>query len=407
MASAETHSAIRNSRVLVASSNESFRRLWVGKPEYETAEMEEAAGGADALAKLESENWGEVLLDRHLHDLDVDEVLHIIRVRHPHLLVRVVDSDFAAGEGGDVAEPPRIITPDPLLPIPALERNDSFRAVAAPIEDRQRGITKSPLPVEPLPGMMGDGPGLEQIYRLARLVSPRQTTVLITGETGTGKELVARGIHQISPRAKCPFIVVNCAAIPEQLLEAELFGHARGAFTGAVQSRLGRIHVAQGGTLFLDEVGELPLSIQAKLLRFLQDGEVQRLGSSDVFRVDVRVISATNIDLLRSVHQKLFRQDLYYRLAVFPIELPPLRQRREDIIPLAAHFLASLCEQTEYPSKEISSSAMAILRQYSWPGNVRELEHAVERAFILAGDDRQLLPADFNLSEAARPVREI
>jgi len=407
MATAEMHSAIRNSRVLVASSNEAFRRLWAGKPEYETADMGEAAGGADALAKLESENWGEVLLDRHLHDLDVDEVLQIIRGRHPHLLVRVVDSDFDAGKGGDVEEPPRVIASSELSSGVQFDREISFLPAAVPIEDRQRHIGKMPLPVEPLPGMMGDGPGLEQIYRLARLVGPRQTTVLITGETGTGKELVARGIHQISPRAKSPFVVVNCAAIPEQLLEAELFGHARGAFTGAVQSRLGRIHVAQGGTLFLDEVGELPLGMQVKLLRFLQDGEVQRLGSSDVFRVDVRIISATNIDLLRSVHQKLFRQDLYYRLAVFPIELPPLRQRREDIIPLACHFLDLLCEQTEYPSKEISHSAVALLRQYSWPGNVRELEHAIERAFILAGDDRQLRPSHFSLSETALPVREI
>jgi DNA-binding NtrC family response regulator len=407
MATAETYAAIRNSRVLVASSNESFRRQWARKPEYETADMEEAAGGADAIAKLESENWGEVLLDRHLHDLDVDEVLQIIRERHPHLLVRVVDSDLGAGKGGDADEPPRIIPPAPFLPLPDYGRAESLRDAAVASEDRQRGIEKTPLHVEPLPGMMGDGPGLEQIYRLARLVSPRQTTVLITGETGTGKELVARGIHQISPRTKSPFVVVNCAAIPEQLLEAELFGHARGAFTGAVQSRLGRIHVAQGGTLFLDEVGELPLSMQAKLLRFLQDGEVQRLGSSDVFRVDVRVISATNIDLLRSVHQKQFRQDLYYRLAVFPIELPALRQRREDIVPLASHFLDSLCEQTEYPLKEISLSAVAILRQYSWPGNVRELEHAIERAFILAGDERQLRPLHFNLPEAAPPVREI
>jgi len=411
MPTAETHSAIRTSRVLVASSNESFRRLWAGKPEYEEAEMEEAAGGADALAKLESENWGEVLLDRHLHDLDVDEVLQIIHGRHPHLLVRVVDSDTGAAEADDARESSGLIAATALRPKTGSNRDadggESFLDAPSIIEERPHVIGKAPRRVEPLPGMMGDGPGLEQIYRLARLVSPRQTTVLITGETGTGKELVARGIHQIGPRAKCPFVVVNCAAIPEQLLEAELFGHARGAFTGAVQSRLGRIHVAQGGTLFLDEVGELPLSMQAKLLRFLQDGEVQRLGSSDVFRVDVRVISATNIDLLRSVHQKTFRQDLYYRLAVFPIELPPLRQRREDIVPLASHFLDSLCVQTEYPPKEISPSAMAILRQYSWPGNVRELEHAIERAFILAGDDPQLRPAHFSLSEAGAPVREI
>lgn len=407
LATAERPSATRNWRVLVASSSESFRRLWAGKPEYETVEMKEAAGGADALAKLESEDWGEVLLDRHLHDLDVEEVLRIIRGRHPHLLVRIVDSGLSAGQESDAGEPPILITPNAAFLEESSRAGQSLYDTAVSSGDGQRAIGKATPRVEPLPGMMGDGPSLEQIYHLARLVSPRQTTVLITGETGTGKELVARGIHQISPRAKYPFVVVNCAAIPEQLLEAELFGHARGAFTGAVQSRLGRIHVAQGGTLFLDEVGELPLSMQAKLLRFLQDGEVQRLGSSDVFRVDVRVISATNIDLRRSVHQKLFRQDLYYRLAVFPIELPPLRQRREDILPLAAHFLASLCEQTEYPPKEISPAAMAALRQYSWPGNVRELQHAIERAFILAGDERQLRPAHFSLSEPASPVREI
>ena len=401
MPTAETRPAIRNSRVLIASSNESFRRLWFGKPEYETAELEEASGGADALAKLESESWAEVLLDRHLHDLDADEVLQIIRGRHPDIVVRLVDSDLESPPTAGASETLFLTPPVPRASAPDLGEDEPLLDGAISVTDRKRFADKKNTAVEPLPGMMGDGPGLEQIYRQARLVSPRQTTVLITGETGTGKELVARGIHQISPRARSPFVVVNCAAIPEQLLEAELFGHARGAFTGAVQSRLGRIHVAQGGTLFLDEVGELPLSMQAKLLRFLQDGEVQRLGSSDVFRVDVRVISATNIDLLRSVHQKLFRQDLYYRLAVFPIELPSLRQRREDILPLAAHFLERLCEQAEYPSKEISPAAAAVLWQYAWPGNVRELQHAIERAFILAGDDRQLRPAHFNLSESA------
>jgi len=401
MATAETHSAIRNSRVLVASSKESFRRQWIGNPEYDAAEIEEAAGGADALAKLESENWGEVLLDRRLHDLNIDEVLQIIRGRHPHLLVRVVDSDVEVAADSEVQDPASALS---TAVVPQEPSGPLYRPAR---ENREQQIAKSPLRVEPLPGMMGDGPGLEQIYRLARLVGPRPTTVLITGETGTGKELVARGIHQISPRSKNPFVVVNCAAIPEQLLEAELFGHARGAFTGAVQSRLGRIHVAQGGTLFLDEVGELPLSMQAKILRFLQDGEVQRLGSSDVFRVDVRVISATNVDLLRSVHEKQFRQDLYYRLAVFPIELPPLRQRREDVVPLAAHFLNRLCEQSCVSRKEISSSSAAFLRQHSWPGNVRELQHAVERAFILAGDERQLRVPHFHLPETASPVREI
>jgi transcriptional regulator with GAF, ATPase, and Fis domain len=174
-----------------------------------------------------------------------------------------------------------------------------------------------------------------------------------------------------------------------------------------VQSRLGRIHVAQGGTLFLDEVGELPLSMQAKLLRFLQDGEVQRLGSPDVFRVDVRVISATNIDLQRSVQEKMFRQDLYYRLAVFPLELPPLRQRKEDIVPLAEHFLNVLSEQSGVPARILTPSATVALRHYSWPGNVRELQHAIERAFILVGDDRHLRAAHFSLTDASAPVREI
>ena len=213
---------------------------------------------------------------------------------------------------------------------------------------------------------------------------------LIVGETGTGKELVARAIHQISQRRKNPLVVVNCAAIPEALLEAELFGHVRGAFTGAVQSRVGRIHNAHGGTLFLDEIGDLPLGMQSKLLRFLQEGEVQRLGSSDVFRVDVRVICATNINLTQSVKQKTFRQDLYYRIAVFPIELPPLRERIEDIGPLAERFLPNLCREAGVEPKRLSASSIALLRQTHWAGNVRELQHAVERAFILSGNEPHL-----------------
>jgi transcriptional regulator with GAF, ATPase, and Fis domain len=221
-------------------------------------------------------------------------------------------------------------------------------------------------------------------------VAPRDTTVLITGETGTGKELVAEAVHKLSPRAGHPFVVVNCAAIPETLFEAELFGYSRGAFTGAVQSRLGRVHVAQGGTLFLDEVGELPLSMQAKLLRFLQNGEVQRLGSSEIYRVDVRVICATNVPLLECVQNKRLRQDLYYRLATFPIALPPLRERAEDIAELSAHFLAQLSAENNLPSKNVTPAALELLQRSRWDGNIRELQHAVERAFILAGNSRDL-----------------
>jgi transcriptional regulator with GAF, ATPase, and Fis domain len=348
---------------------------------------------------LESANWDEVLLDTRLHDLDVSDVVRLIRSRHPHLSVQVLDLDQVPG---DSEESPALNA----APEAMVAEIDEMGASFCDEFGKKSESEAIPWAVEPLPGMIGSGRGLAETYHLARLVGRRQTAVLITGETGTGKELVARGIHEVGARAKGPFVVVNCAAIPEQLLEAELFGHTRGAFTGAVQSRLGRIHAAHGGTLFLDEVGELPLSMQAKLLRFLQDGEVQRLGSSDVFRVDVRVISATNQNLPDCVREKRFRQDLYYRLAVFPIELPALRDRREDIIPLAEHFLSLLSKQAELPPRTLSTAAVGLLRQHSWPGNVRELQHTVERAFILAEDQRQLRAAHFMFPGAAIPLRK-
>jgi transcriptional regulator with GAF, ATPase, and Fis domain len=229
------------------------------------------------------------------------------------------------------------------------------------------------------------------------MVARRDASVLLEGESGTGKELVAKAIHQLSSRAKLPMVTVNCAAIPESLLESELFGYVRGAFTGAVQSKLGRIHAAHGGTLFLDEIGELPLSMQAKLLRFLQEGEVQRLGSPDVFRVDVRVITATNADLKERIKRAEFRQDLYYRLSVFPIHIPTLHERNDDVISLATHFLAQFCRQAKMPQKTLHPSVRAMLLQYAWPGNVRELQHAIERAFILADEEAMVRPEHFLL----------
>jgi sigma-54-dependent transcriptional regulator len=248
----------------------------------------------------------------------------------------------------------------------------------------------APEELESLPGMTGHSPSLRRVYRLARLVAPRQTTVLLTGETGTGKELVARALHTLSPRRERPFVVINCAAIPEPLLEAELFGYNRGAFTGAFQSRVGRIQLAQGGSVLLDEVGDLPLSLQAKFLRFLQEGEVQRLGSSDALRIDARIIAATNANLCRLVKEGRFRDDLYYRLAVFPLEIDPLRMRREDIAPLSEHFLNIFCQDAHVPAKTFSAAAARALEQYSWPGNVRELRQVIERAFILAEDQLEL-----------------
>jgi transcriptional regulator with GAF, ATPase, and Fis domain len=368
MSTAFTTARSTTPRWLVASADPAFRNPFLQKRADSDADVEEAFSGAHAFAKLGSLEFDTLILDRRLPDLNAHEVAELVRRRFPGVTVSILDSP---GEHlrAEVAAAP--VARELALPLPA----------EAALPESQG---------DPLPGMVGRGRAMQRVYQLARLVAARDTAVLITGETGTGKELVARGIHQVSPRARNPFVVVNCAAIPESLLEAELFGHVRGAFTGAVQSRIGRIHNAHGGTLFLDEIGDLPMAMQAKLLRFLQDGEVQRLGSSDVFRVDVRVVCATNVKLLEHVKQKLFRQDLYYRISVFPLELPPLRSRGEDIAPLAEKFLADLCRQATVPPKRLSASSLALLRQSQWQGNVRELQHAVERAFILAGPETQL-----------------
>ena len=253
-------------------------------------------------------------------------------------------------------------------------------AVSGPAAPRSR--------VQPLPEMVGDSPGMAELARMVRLVAPRSATILIQGETGTGKELVAKAIHTLSPRSSKPFLVLNCAAIPEALLEAELFGHTRGAFTGAVQSRTGRIEAANGGTLLLDEIGEMPLALQAKMLRFLESGELQRVGDNEVLRVDVRVVAASHQPLLQQAREHAFRLDLYHRLAVFPVHIPALRERMADLPPLSDFILARLGE--EMPIKRLSPAAAARLLQHDWPGNVRELAHVLERAAILAEDRSEI-----------------
>jgi len=245
---------------------------------------------------------------------------------------------------------------------------------------------------DPLPGMIGHSPAMAEVYRLARRVAGRTTTVLLTGASGTGKELVARGIHRIGPRAAKPLVVINCAALPEALLESELFGHARGAFTGAVEAQAGRIQAAEGGTLFLDEVGELPLGMQAKLLRFLESKEVQRLGCPTVRQVDVRVVAATNADLGERVGARDFRADLYFRLCAYPIALPLLRERGPDILPLAQYFLEQEAVRSGVPVPELSAEAELLLECHPWEGNVRELEHVLERASILAEGEPWIRP---------------
>jgi DNA-binding NtrC family response regulator len=381
-------------RVLVASPRADFRKHVLKTLTPVECATEEAAGGADALLKLGEQEFRTLLLDPFLDDLDVSELVATIRSQHPAVNVVMLDRerrgsqlsfDFIAGlvefESKEAHSPRGLdepSEPDHEHPAPCSQQEESVQA-------------------DPLPDMIGTSPAMQQICRLARLVAPRNTAVLIVGDTGTGKELVARGIHALSRRSRGPFVAVNCAAIPESLLEAELFGFTRGAFTGAVQSRLGRIHAANGGTLMLDEVGELPLSMQAKLLRFVQEGEVQRLGSTELIHVDARLIVATNADLLQRVREKQFREDLYYRLSIFPLNLPPLRNRPEDILPLAEHFLETLCRQSEVPRKVLSVEAAQLLRTHRWPGNVRELQHSIERAFVLAEDREQIRAEDFNM----------
>ena len=245
------------------------------------------------------------------------------------------------------------------------------------------------------------------VLRQATRVSTTNTTVLLLGDSGTGKEVVARFLHRASPRANGPFVAINCAALPEHLLEAELFGYERGAFTGAAQSKPGQLEQAAGGTLFLDEIGEMTPTAQAKLLRVLQEREFQRLGGTRVLRSHARIVAATNRDLQRAVAQGEFREDLYYRLSVFPIRLPTLRDRAEDILPLAAGFLAAICAELGRPPAGISRDAREVLLNYSWPGNARELRNALERAAILC--EGGLITADhLSIVEHRRaPVAEI
>ena len=246
------------------------------------------------------------------------------------------------------------------------------------------------------PRIIGESPALTRAAKLVQQVAPRTSTVLLLGESGTGKELFARAVHQLSDRARGPFVALNCAAIPETLIENELFGHERGAYTGADSRRAGKFELSHGGTLFLDEIGELPLAVQSKLLRALESGRVTRLGGSLELDVDVRVVAATNRDLGAAVSSKAFREDLYFRLAVFPVEIPPLRDRENDVELLASYFAASCGMEIRGKAMALAPESLARLRAYGWPGNVRELRNCLERACILAESD-VIRPGDLDL----------
>jgi DNA-binding NtrC family response regulator len=390
--------------VLVASPSTSLREQVRRSLQDERGPVHEVQGGADALVKLESGHWQLLFLDRRLPDLDAEELIEIIKLRFPGIEVVLLDSDSSTPFSGKDTASHSWLNP-PKQVASAARHRASTAMVSSAIEEARPYLLPEPLQVGavvPLPGMIGDAEVMQRLYRLTRLVAPRMTTVMVSGATGTGKELVARAIHQLSARAAKPWAVVNCAAIPEALLESELFGHVRGAFTGAVQGYAGRIHLAQGGTLLLDEVGELPLSLQAKLLRFLDQKEVQRLGSSEALKVDVRVVAATNANLARCVEQGRFRDDLYYRLSAFPLELPSLAERTGDILRLAEHFLKGIAAASQCSPAVLDSQAADMLEAHPWPGNVRELQQVMERASILAEGGDQIRPEHLYFSTARR-----
>ena len=351
--------------------------------------VHEASGGADAMAQVERDRPEALLIDSWLPDLEVGEFSAQMMALYPTMDVLRLDGSAgrANGEGrsprrGELLHAVRAAQADgpgiqDVIPTPQA-------ALIAAVLERPT----EPRPSELLPEMIGESAAMRELARMIRLVSPWNVTVLIEGDTGTGKEIVARAVHRLSPRAAKSFTVLNCAAIPESLLEAELFGHTRGAFTGAVQSRMGRIEAAHGGTLFLDEIGEMPLALQAKMLRFLEYGELQRVGDNEVMRVDVRVVAATHQHLEQRSHSGTFRLDLYHRLAVFPLEVPALHTRVDDIPLLVSFFLERMGR--EMPRKTISPAAIARLQTMEWPGNVRELKHMLERGAILAGDRAEI-----------------
>ena len=341
---------------------------------------EVAGGGRIGLDKLSTQPVDLVLLDVKMPDMDGLAVLQNILQNHPSLPV-VMMSGHASIEIAVKAV--RMGAADflekPLSSEKVLVTISNALAISRLTRENQDLKTLAGLHTE----MVGTSQPMQALYEQIKLVAPSNGRVLITGENGSGKELVARAIHENSHRSKGPFIKVNCAAVPNELIESELFGHEKGSFTGASQQRRGKFELADSGTIFLDEIGDMPLSMQAKLLRVLQEGEIERVGSSETLRVDVRVISATNQDLQSSINTGGFREDLFYRINVIPIALPSLREHKEDIPILAEHFTKLACENNNRRLKTFSEDAMKRLLEYEYPGNVRELKNSIERLVIM------------------------
>ena len=354
----------------------------------------------EALKLFRQEAPDLVIADSHTQPYPGQELLARIRKDNPNAIVIII-SDFATNQA--VIEAMKLGAFDFIrkeqLPFNLkIVVEEALRARA----DAEAATTFEPRMTveEHQDKLVGRSESMQQVFKMIGRVAPSDVPVMITGESGSGKDLVARAIHQYSNRSGGSFLAMNCAAIPEPLLESELFGHEKGAFTGATAQRVGRFEQTDGGTLFLDEIGDLPLGLQGKLLRVLQDGEFSRLGGNTTLRADVRIIAATNKNLEREVAERAFREDLFYRLNVVHLHLPPLRQRREDIRLLAEYFLNRIAARKHAPELRLSEEALIALEEYSWPGNVRELENTLERASVLATTDL-LLPGNIPLGAKA------
>ena len=375
-------------RILVAEDDASMRELLQRILADEGYAVELSEDGLAAMARLgQAPAVDLVLTDLRMPGADGIQVLEFVQQKLPGTPVVVLT---AFGSIPGAVDAMRLGAFDYLakpLPNPQALRDVIRRALDA------RGSTAG---VE----LVARDPAMHRVTEQVQKVAPRDTTVLLLGESGTGKEVLARMLHEQSPRSEGPFVAVNCAALTESLLESELFGHEKGAFTGATTRHEGRFEQAQGGTLFLDEVGETSPALQAKLLRVLQEKTFERVGGEKEMTADVRLVAATNRDLDRRVEEGQFRQDLYYRLAVFPIEIPPLRQRGADVLPLAEHFLHLLTRGPSRTAPSITPGAKEALRAHRWPGNVRELQNVMERALILSGGDA-ITEAELNLPAGA------
>ena len=393
-------------RILIVDDEIKMARLLEITLKNEGYQVEKAYSSHEALKKIKSKSYDVVVTDLKMPGMDGIELLRIVKKNYPSTQVIMITA-FGTIQSAVKAM-----------------KEGAFHYLTKPLNlEELKEVLKGALKVKKLEEenillrqeilgegeIIGKSKAIKEVMELARKVAPEDTTVLLQGETGTGKELVARAIHKLSPRKNGPYVVVNCAAIPENLLESELFGHRKGAFTGALKDKKGRIEIADGGTLFLDEIGSLSLPLQAKLLRFLETKEIQPLGSEDTFRVDVRVIAATNQDLRKRVEEGNFREDLFYRLNVFPIYIPPLRERKEDIPLLANYFLQLYSKKMNKKIEKIDDGAMELLLKYSWPGNVRELENVIERAVVLADSpivSKEFLPLLPACEEITGPYQE-